>query len=39
MDYIFMTRSYWLEMSVSKAKVQKKYTEYFGSDDFVISDQ
>lgn len=39
MDYIFMTRSYWLEMSVPKAKVQKKYIEYFGSSDFVISDR
>lgn len=39
MDYIFMTRSYWLEMSISKVKVQKKYTEYFGRDDFVISDR
>ena len=39
MDYVFMTRSYWLEMSIPKVEVQKKYTEYFGRDDSVILDR
>jgi len=38
-DYIFMTRPYWLEMSVPGSKVREKYTEYFGSDDFIILDR
>lgn len=39
MDYLFMTRSYWLEMSVPESKVKEKYAEYFGNDDFLISDR
>lgn len=32
MDYVFMTRPYWLELSVPQNVVSDRYKEYFGSD-------
>lgn len=37
MDYMFMTRSYWLELSVPQNVVNDKYKEYFGSVNLEIS--
>ena len=32
MDYVFMTRPYWLELSVPQSVVSEKYIEYFGNE-------
>lgn len=32
MDYVFMTRPYWLELSVPQSVVSEKYIEYFGDE-------
>ena len=37
MDYMFMTRSYWLELSVPQNVVINKYKEYFGNVNLEIS--
>lgn len=37
MDYVFMTRPYWLELSIPQRVVREKYIEYFGSEKFEIS--
>jgi hypothetical protein len=34
-----MTRSLWIEMSITQKKVQTKYIEYFGDCDLTISDR
>lgn len=37
-DYIFMTRSFWLEMQVPNALVLRKYKEYFGEEKQTITE-
>lgn len=37
MDYIFMTRPYWLELSVPQSTVMNKYKEYFGDSNFKFT--
>lgn len=37
MDYVFMTRPFWLELSVSQGLVMNKYNEYFGSERLEFS--
>lgn len=32
MDYMFMTRPYWMELSIPQSVVSDKYIEYFGSE-------
>lgn len=36
-DYVFMTRPYWLELSIPQSVVREKYIEYFGSENIEIS--
>ncbi len=36
-DYVFMTRQYWLELSIPQSVVREKYIEYFGSEKIEIS--
>lgn len=37
MNYMFMMRSYWLELSVPQNVVINKYKEYFGNVNLEIS--
>lgn len=37
MDYMFMTRSFWLELSISQKVVKDKFVEYFGSERLEIT--
>ena len=37
MDYMFMSRPYWLELSIPQSVVSNKYKEYFGSDIIELS--
>ena len=39
MDYIFMTRSFWLELKIPKSIVKKKYIEYFGDETYSIDNR
>lgn len=39
MDYIFMTRSFWLEMSIPQRVVKDKYLEYFGDKILSLDDR
>lgn len=39
MEYMFITRPYWLEMSIHNEKVHEKYIEYFGNDDLTITNK
>ena len=36
MDYIFITRPFWLELNVPKSIVRAKYKEFFGENDCSI---
>ena len=37
MDYIFMTRPFWLELSISQKVVKDKFIEYFGTERLEIT--
>lgn len=39
MDYMFMTRPYWLELSIPQRVVQDKYSEYFGDKILELADR
>ncbi|MBE6061890.1 MAG: hypothetical protein E7215_17265 [Clostridium sulfidigenes] len=39
MDYMFMTRPFWLEMSIPQGVVQNKYYEYFGDKALVLDNR
>lgn len=39
MDYIFMTRPFWLELNVPNSIVRAKYKEYFGENDYSIENR
>lgn len=39
MDYIFMTRPFWLELNVPKSIVRAKYKEFFGENDYSIENR
>lgn len=36
-DYVFMTRPYWMELSIPQSVVREKYIEYFGSEYIELS--
>lgn len=37
MDYMFMTRPFWLELSISQKVVKDKFIEYFGTKRLEIT--
>lgn len=37
MEYMFMTRPFWLELSISQKVVKDKFIEYFGSERLEIA--
>lgn len=39
MDYIFMVRNFWLEMSISDDLLKKRYSMYFGKKQKTIDNK